>query len=353
MPGEKGPTPAPPAAAPITPPAPAPAPYVPQPPANAGQNALANGKPDYATAISRINADPSLNPLERKRARDNIADEMRIEHEVETYPDQAAQRDLKRTQTATEADLFAQAVQGKDVDLGTLADMLRHQTITPAGYNAIMAERGRTDRGTDDIPSVMDLTRRAGDGEDVTNDVYAARQAGKLRASTAVELLKTTEVQQRVVRNELERRDFATLRTIAGMDAADHPMVDLGKDAVRDQVSLWSQAQTEWNRRVIDGKEAPDAVLADMTPRYGKPVTDVRSLPRPRMGIIEKPADIPALVQATKDAHDKGVLSDSQFQEEGDLLLKYDKLLADQERRAAAIKSVQPPTGDRRVRTPQ
>jgi hypothetical protein len=316
---------------------------------DAGPQALATGKPDYPSAIANINRDPSLNPIERQHALSLVHQQYTLDYEIEQRNDRAAEKQLKDQQTANEAELFANAVRKQPLDQKTLADMVQKRQITPAGYNAIMGEVNRTEEGRDNPGTVLHLQQRIGNDEDVTQDIYNAVDSGTIKGSTADTMIKALNEKKKVAANQIERTAFSTLRTIAGMDAQEHPMVDLGHEANASQVALWAQAQTEWNHRVLVNKEPPMAVLADMTPRYGHPVQSIEALPRPRMGAIQKPEDVQGVAQGTQAAFDAGQLTREQFDDEQALILRYSGLLdAQQKRRAAA--AVVPGGGGARAR---
>jgi hypothetical protein len=307
----------------------------------AGQQAIVSGRPDYVDAVSRLENDPTLNPIERRRALSTLHEQFSFDYQLEERRVQEAEKNRKELQNATEADLFSRAVRKEPLDQDYLSKLIQARQLSPQGYNAIMSESSREEKGVDQQPATLDLWRRLGAGEDVTQDIFTAVSARNLSGPTADTMMKALNERQKTQQNQVERTAFSTLRTIAGMDATEHPMVDLGREANADQVALWGQAQTEWNRRVISGHEDPNAVLADMTPRYGHPVQSIHSLPRPRLGSIEKPDDVPGIAQKTQQAFDAGQLSQEQFRDEQTLILRYQGLLDAAQKRADAAKAAQ------------
>jgi hypothetical protein len=311
---------------------------------DAGPQALATGKPDYPSAIANINRDPSLNPIERQHALSLVHQQYTLDYEIEQRNDRVAEKQLKDQQTANEAELFANAVRKQPLDQKTLADMVQKRQITPAGYNAIMGEVNRADQGQDNPDTVVHLWQRVGQGEDVTQDIYNGLHNGAIKGPTADALIKAVGERQKQETNQIERTAFSTLRTIAGMDAQEHPMVDLDRAAQQAQVALWGQAQTEWNQRVLINKEPPMTVLADMAPRYGHPVLSPEALPRPQMGPLTKLEEIPQRVMDIQDALQSGRLTQDQYMRELRLTQQYQQVFEDQQRRAGAQKTV-PPVG--------
>ncbi len=310
---------------------------------DAGTAALASGKPDYAAAVARVRADPTLSARARTEALTMLHSQYTFDHDLESRAEAEAAKQLKNSQTEAEAQLFAQAVRKEPLDPQMLSRMVQSRQITPQGYNAIMGEVARAaEPGQNDWDTVMHLSQRQGAGEDVTQDIYSAAQQGKLKGETAETLLRAQNTRNKEQTDQVQRTAFSTLRTIAGMDAQEHPMVDLAGQAKADQVALWAQAQTEWNKRVIVNKENPMDVLADMTPRYGQPVQSINALPHPRLGTIIKPEDVVKVKDTTQAAFDAGQLSREQFRSEQELILRYQDLFAAQQKRDAARQAVPP-----------
>jgi hypothetical protein len=312
-------------------------------PLTPGQQALASGRPDYPTALARLRDDPSINPIERRQAMNELHSEYSFDFQMEERMVQQAEKNRKELETANEALLFSKAVMKEPLDQKVLANMLASRQITPAGYNAIMAESNREEKGIDRQPETVDLWRRIGAGEDVKPEIYTSIGERTLSGPTADAMMKSISERQKTQANQVERSAFSTLRTVAGMDATEHPMVDLGRDANAAQVALWAQAQTEWNQRVLVQKEDPSAVLADMTPRYGHPVKSIQALPRPRLGMISKPEDVGDVAQKTQAAMDAGQLTPDQFRNEQALILQYQGLLDARQRQTDAAKAAIPP----------
>lgn len=297
--------------------------------------------PSYFEARDRIMRNPSLTPVRREEAlkqlRERVTGENAIIHEL----DKTADIQLKNQQRATAAQLLGRAIKGEQLDTSFLGDLVASQGITEEQHRAIRTEMTR--EGQNDPQTYSEFSRRAHAGEDISADLWTAIAQKRLKGETAQSLQATADSRRQKGIDQVERAAFATLRTVAGMDAQEHPMVDFGKEAGQRQIQLWSLAQQEWNRRVLIDGENPTAVLADMTPRYGRPVEDIEAFPKPRVGAVTKLEDLPSAADKTVEAYARGEITDAQFLEEKRLLAKLAAILEAEKKRKEAAATVQKP----------
>jgi hypothetical protein len=334
----------------------------PAPPAAPGQPIYTRGQatlaalPNYLEARERIVNDPTLNDKTRDKALAQLNTQFHQEAALNNAMDTNAHNMLRDWQDKNEAELYGQAISGQAIDRQQLAWMTKNQYITPAAERAISAELVRQGKGTDNTDVYNNLDRRARAGEDIGADLSAAVESGDLTGRTALSLLRTVDARKQKRADQTETGNFATLRTLAGMDAQEHPLVDLGREANAAQVALWAQAQQEWNERVHLGGEDSTRVLADMKERYQHPVQSVEALPRLRLGTANgavKIDDLPSIVIRTQDAHDAGQLSDDQFRREQELIKQYYSVLSAQQARQNAAQNVPTPSAATRGRVKQ
>jgi hypothetical protein len=311
----------------------------------------ANVRADFATALARLEADTSLNAQTRQKAIADLHARYSFTNELATREEADSARQVNDQQKANWSHLMAQIERGQPPDNAALADMLDKRQLDQGQFASIQAAMaGRSE--VDDPGAYTRLNRRARAGEDITDDVSQAIQRHQLKPSSGDSLLNLAESHRARTADQVERGAFAELRTIAGGDAVEKGMLDFGNAAHSAQIQLWSQAQDEWNKRVVAGKEDPMAVLADMSPRYSHPVRDIRALPNPRLGAIQEMKDLPVVAQKTQQAFDNGQLSPDQFRDEQKLLLQYRDLMAEQQKRqeAAEAAAKKAPGGGARLR---
>lgn len=310
--------------------------------------------PSYFQARENIMRNPNLMPAVREEALDQLAHRFARDSAVIRDMETRAKENFANQQKATAASLLARAIRGEALDSQMLAGLVETQQITDDQYRAVQTEAAR--EGRDDPQTYSEFSRRAYAGEDISTDLWRAIAEKRLKGSTAEALQRTANARRERGDDQIERAAYATLRTAAGMDAQERPMIDFDKAATANQLQLWSLAQQEWNRRVLVGRqdetgrivrEDPNAVLADMLPRYSRPVERIEAFPKPRMGAVTKLEDIPALVEKTYAAHARGVMTDVQLAEEELLIAKLEAILEAQKKRTdAAAAAPKPAAGD-------
>lgn len=260
---------------------------------------------------------------------------------AQAHQDAMAERWLRQAQASNEASLIAGSIAGQRADPITLANAVRTQQITPTGYNAILtAEAGR-----DDPRTVVDMNRRLGTGELTSDDIMQGLVDRSVSKETAVTLQRALNERQTQGTNATERGAFATLKTAVGGDAVEKGLVDIGDTAKQAQVQTWAQAQAEWTKRVVAGREDPQAVLSDMLPRYQHLDAATPALwAPPALGSIQSKADVVAVAQKTQAAFDAGQLAQPDFDRQKALIARYGQFYDQQAQRAAAAASVPRPT---------
>lgn len=304
--------------------------------------------PDAARAMFDANADavdaPHRAALDAQIANHQYTWMMR-ENVREQREERQAEHDLRILQTGNESNLLARAISGEPPSPTELADALRAQKIRPDAYFAI--ERAKNEKGQDNNEIMLDLWKRAGRGEDITKDVYAAVTLGELRGVTGAEMVRYVSQRQKEETNQEERGYFNVLKTALGGHALEQGMIDLTKEHGHAAAALWARANEEWTRRVVVNHEDMPTVLHDMLGRF-QPILDTpRGLPRPRMGPVSSLQDVGAVWQSTADAYRRGELTKSQYDHEADLLVQYKGIYeqAEQRRKAAEQRQQQPSGG--------
>lgn len=255
----------------------------------------------------------------------------------QAHEDAMAERYLRQAQAANEASLIASTIQGQRADPTMLANAVRTQQITPTGYNAILS----VEAGRDDPRAVVDMTRRLGTGELTSDDVMQGLVDRSISKTTAVDLQRALNERQTQGVSATERGAFDTLKTAVGGDAVEKGLVDIGDTAKQAQVQTWAQAQAEWTRRVVAGREDPQAVLGDMLPRYQHLGSATPSLwTQPTMGPIQSQADAASVAQKTAAAFAAGQLTQPEFDGQKALIARYGQFYDSQAQRAAAAARV-------------
>jgi hypothetical protein len=303
---------------------------------------------DAMGMVSRaFNETQNMPPQVRKKIIDGTFDLVSKMNTLDNQAESQADKHLADTQRDNEAVLFGTAVGGKPVADADLAGYLRTQQITPAGYNAIKAVQLRQTEGHDDPSTVMRLWEGIGRGAVSTDDVFNAVTAGQMsetgigvKGSTGNEMIKALSARQKTQQTAVEKGDYETLKTALGGHALESGAIDIFGEGKRDQAQLWTQAQAEWNKRVVSGQEKPDDVLADMMPRYQKATpTRPAAMPNPRFGAVNSTQDVAAVAQKTKGAFEAGKISQDTYNAEGDLLSRYLQFYqATETQKAAATK---------------
>lgn len=290
-----------------------------------------------------------LRPDLAERVQQNVFHHMQQMNEIENQAESQADRHLKMQQTDNEALLFSAAVRGQPINEGDLATYLRTQRISPSGYNAIKAVQIRRAEGVDDPLAVARIWDGVEKGQVTLDDITNGVTGGVIKGTTADEMIKAMNARQRTEANQIERGAYDTLRTALNGKAIESGNFDVFGTNKQAAAQLWSQAQGEWNRRVIVGKEDPNAVLQDMMPRYVKAVPSApEALPNPRFGAVSTVPEVASVWQKTTDAFKAGQITQQQYSDEAALLNKYRSAFeADAARKAAAAKATGGQTGRR------
>lgn len=314
--------------------------------ATQGDNITRLSPLDVANHIADSANFPGLLPADRQSLADQAVRLGRtivsMREADQAHADAMADKNLKRDQAANSASLIDQirnTPPGKPlpVDETNLSELVRTQKISDAGYTAGVTALNRRQAGTDDPATVIDLQRRAANGENVTDDALKAYGAGQLKSETLIGLGKSVDARANGGETPIDKSNFANLKGVLQGAAIEQGLVDLTKQAGRDRAELWSNAQTEWDQRVLQGHEDSTAVLADMKQRYIKIDATPASLPAPRLGAIGSAADVSAIAQKTQAAADAGQITPAQLGDEKALILRYQQFYAEQAKNAAAL----------------
>ena len=300
---------------------------------------------DPATALQRL-SDPTAYPGLNEEARARLTDRADRRYEVvvrrgiaeQEHSDRMADHDLTRQQGQNFAGVVADVVGGKQVDVGQVAEMARTGQISGSQLDSVMSQIRSGSQGRDTPAVVVDLHRRLNDGSLTDDDVSTAMSQGQIRGQTAVDLTKALGEASNRQQTAVEKGSYATLKTALNGNAVEQ---GLFKDNAP-LVDKWADAQSEWTKRVTVGREDPQAVLPDMLGRYATPAQVPAAWPRPRMGAVNSSDDVLKVAQATKAALDGGQISQGQFNQEAQLLTKYDAFFAGQAQASAARSSVAP-----------
>lgn len=270
---------------------------------------------------------------------------------LEAKADADAQRNLTNVQRDNEATLFGSAVLGQPIDQAMLGNAIRNQQISPMAYNAITAVQQKTAEGQDDPITSIALWDNIANRSATNDDVFRFVTQGKISGKTAIEMVKSLGTQAKTERDHVEKGDYETLKTTLGGHALESGMMDIFGTGKIAHAELWAQAQQEWNHRVVQQGERPDAVLGDMLPRYQKAIPNTPAAwPNPRMGAVHTIEDVADVAAKTKAAFQGGQIDQSTYNTEGDLLERYRRAFVIQAQSAAAAKAAQA-TGGRRAPT--
>jgi hypothetical protein len=291
--------------------------------------ALASRDPQAARAwANKINdptSYPGLLPAQREalaQRAETITYRLSVEEATrQARADALAARELTRVQQSNETKLLVQTWQGKPPDLATLQEMADHQQISAGGAAAIHNAMINTEEGHDDPAVANGLYARL--RTDLTNqDVFDARGANKLSKTTSDTLLRAIGTRDEQRDNQVERAAFNELKTALNGHAIEQGILTMDPQTRYDQAALWAEAQGEWTKRVTIGRESPQAVLADMLPRYRHVDLSPNAWPQPRVGAIKNLDDVLPVAQKTKAAFDAGQLTPAQYQDEKALIIR-------------------------------
>lgn len=292
---------------------------------------------------------PNLLPTERQSLADQAIRlgrtivSMRMAEDA--HNETVAARELKTGQATAAAGLIASLAkatpqQAQQLDPQKLADMVASQEISESGMTAILAAQTKKVTGQDDGPTAADLWRRQRRGEDVSDDALHAYGAGKLKDTTLQELVKASGLRETGGETAVDKANFTTLKTALNGYAVEQGI--FAGQAKQEKAELWTQAQTEWTRRVLgDGKggnkESSVEVLQDMLGRYVKHAVTPEGLPSPRLGQVNSLDDVAAVWGKTKAAHDSQQMNDASFTAEAQLLNQYRQAFLAAQASAAAV----------------
>jgi hypothetical protein len=302
---------------------------------NGALAALNGGKYDFALHSEDVeNLSRQAQVQIDRRQQQALMAEQR-QYTMEARQEAAAARQLRQAQAGNEANMLADAVGGKPIDTDKLVDMVRSQQITPAGMDAIM----RGQEGRDDPATMLHLYSQLGSGQLQAGDIMTAVANHQIKASTGVELQRGLNEREKSGDNQVERGAFDTLKTALGGAAAEQG-IDLFGQGKAQAAQLWTQAQGEWNQRVIINHQDPQATLADMIPRYSPKASVPTWLPAPQMGAVTAPEQVPLIWGQTKQALAAGTITHSQYDAQAALLMQYQKFFVSKAQRDAAIAAV-------------
>jgi hypothetical protein len=280
----------------------------------------------------------TMRPDLGKRLIDGVFEHIQRENSLENQAESRADHDLTTHQRDNESILFGAVVQGQPMTDAYLGNLVRTQQISPSGYNAIKAVQQKQADGADDPLIVARLWDGIGSDKVSSDDVFNGLTAGKINAKTADEMIRSLNTRRTTQTNAVERGAYDTLKTALGGHALESGMLDIFGEGKKAQAQLWTQAQGEWNKRVIVGKEDPQAVLADMMPRYEKAIPDKPSAwPNPRFGAVQSIQDVATVAAKTKAAFQAGQISQDTYNTEGDLLARYSAYFQQADARKAAV----------------
>jgi len=257
-----------------------------------------------------------------------------------------ADKQKREGQDANFGTLAADVLQGKPIDTNQAADMLRTQQLRPEQYRFLNSEMGSVNKGTDDYAALLPLQAGVSSGTATVDDVIAARDAGHITGPTADKLIKTAVARGTTENTALIHGAMTQLRTALGFDATEKPIIDLGGEAKARQIQLYAQAVGEFNDRTLVKHESPDAVLADLIPRYQSASASVPVwLPAPRLGAISSPDQVQSVWEQTRAAAERGEISQDALQSEAALIKRYSDFYDLQAKKRAALTPKGPAPG--------
>lgn len=298
-------------------------------------HAISTQNPNEVAALAKAVNDPAsfegLLPQERETLGQHLENlSYRIENRAiarQAHADAVAERSLHQAQSHNEAVILAGIYSGKTVDDATMEKWALGQQISPTGMEAIHSAQIRQNEGSDDERVTVPLWHAIGTGQATSNDVLGAMTAGKIKGTTGAEMMKALD---RHEPSANEKNNFQLLKTAMHGQAIEMGSLDAPTSAAQ-----WTQAQGEWHRRVSGG-ENPDAVLADMMPRYASNVTKPTWLATPKFGGVNSSKDLGAVAIATVKARDAGQLDDNAYGRQVQLLNSYRRFYTLEENANAA-----------------
>ena len=269
--------------------------------------------PNDALAASKLIADPHALPgLEaetriRLQYRVDALNDRLMSRSIaqQAHQDAVAERQLRQSQQHNETVLLMQVYGGQPVDNRMLYNLALGQRISPEGLEAVHRAQAQQGEGSDDGLTVTHLWSAIDNHHATPNDIYAAQGAGRLKGSTAAEMMRSLD---RGDRTAAETAAFSTLKTAMDGQAIEDGKFGGGEAAKQ----AWGQAQLEWHQRVNNGEPAAK-VLPDMVQRYVANLTSPIWLPRPRLGTINNAQDVNAVAAATVKAHQAHQLNDADY----------------------------------------
>lgn len=255
-----------------------------------------------------------------------------------------AEKQLRQTQAATFAGVYADTLSGKAPDASVLANLVRAQKMTPEMSNFVLREAATAGRGQDDYSVLLPLQAAIGSGQAGVDDVMNARDRGSLSGPTADKLIKAASTMQTHSTDQAERAALQQARTLMGIGADEKPLVNLGNEQSARDMQLWGQFQGEWINRVFVNHEPWTQVQQDMLPRYlGTKQQLPTWLPQPRLGSITNEKDVADLAARTQAAFDAHELTPDQFNAEKGLLVQYSRFYQQKAQQDAARRGAMQP----------
>lgn len=285
-----------------------------------------------------------MEPRIRQRIIDGTMEHLQKMNSLENQAESQADKHLSNNQRDNNAILFGSTLGGQNISDSDLANYVRNQQITPEAAKAIKQQQISTAEGKDEPLQTAVLWGKVSTGDATQNDIWGALAAGYIRGTTANEMIKAQATHAKTNVDQVERGSYEALRSTLNGKAIESGGIDLFGANAKAAAQLWAQAQQEWSRRVVVGKEPAQDVLNDMLPRYEKSMPETpNALPNPRYGIIGNSEDVKAVAQKTKDARAAGEISQDTYNSEGALLQKYLLFYQNKEQRKANLKASSSP----------
>lgn len=315
----------------------------------AGVQRMLNGvldrnDPDAAYRLARDVEDPrkfpGLLPEKREilsRQVENTGDRINARAAAaDARADILAQRNLTRAQAYNAAQLVVAARAGK-LDEKTLPELVRTQQLSETGYAAVVAALDREEKGRDDPFAAGNLRAAVESGHADADDINGAFSAGLISTTTHSAMMEKWGERQHQKDDQVERGAFNTLKTALSGGAIEQGIADriFGSGAAR-ATQAWGQAQGEWNRRVLVGKEDPMAVLSDLAPKYSDTVSRPTWLPTPKFGGVSDSKALDSVALRTLQARERGEIDAATYQGELQVLNNYRAFYTEKAIREAA-----------------
>lgn len=284
----------------------------------------ANADPEAAAArLTDPGAYADLDPKRREglirsvQARADAVQRERIA--AADRAERRADRQLRRDQAATEADIADRMQRGESFTTPQLSDLLRQQKISPEGYRFLREEPNRLAEGADNPRVVLDLQdRMIRGGSDIHLDILRARAVGNLSRVTAGQLMADNQ-------GRLDRAGREEWKTAEERDWFNYIGQYLGQDKLMfafddDTAQRVANAKMEYRQRlrapVAAGAapETPEAVARDIVARYAN-----RIAPLPPSSYYAEPksqSDIIAAGDRLRALRDGGQISPATYARE-------------------------------------